>query len=144
MATYKKQTFISGKYANKSELYDKEVKKAKIVSETSPEESITYKDLKGNPKIQDVCKVMFDGYTEAFKVSLNRATINALVDAFGENSSDWQGHTLAVEIDKLPGKKFPLYLIPEGYKRIEDEKGYSVIVNSNVQGENIEAENTGY
>jgi hypothetical protein len=35
---------------------------------------------------------------------------------------------LAVEIDKLPGKKFPFFLIPEGYKRIEDENGYSVIV----------------
>jgi len=40
-----------------------------------------------------------------------------------------------VEIDKLPCKKFPLYLIPAGYKRIEDENGYSIIVqNDSVTG----------
>ena len=73
-------------------------------------------------------QVQFPGYDEPLKISLNRATINALVDAYGTDSKEWQGHTLGVEIDKLPGKKFPLYLIPDGYKRIEDENGYSVIV----------------
>ena len=127
MANYDKKEFTSGKWADKAELYDKRVKSAKIVSETNPETS-TFKNEDGSPQMQDVCKVQFEGYDEALKVSLNRATINSLADAFGKSSKDWQGHPLTVEVDKLPGKKFPLYLIPAGYKRIEDENGYSVIV----------------
>jgi hypothetical protein len=127
MATYDKKEFTTGKWADKAELYDTRTSQAKIVSETNPETS-TFKNEDGSPQMQDVCKVQFAGYDEALKVSLNRATINALVDAFGGPSSGWQGHPLSVEIDKLPGKKFPLYLIPEGYRRIEDENGYSVII----------------
>lgn len=110
------------------------MKDAKIVSETNPETS-TFKNEDGSPQMQDVCKVQFAGYDEALKVSLNRATIDALVNAFGRSSKDWQGHPLTVEVDKLPGKKFPLYLIPEGYKRIEDESGYSVIVKQDADQE---------
>lgn len=124
---YKKNSFIGGAWAKKSELYDKGIKRAKIVSETNPEPS-SFKDDKGEVQEQDVCKVQFEGMSESSKVSLNRATINGLVDAFGEDSTKWQGNYLSVEIDKLPGKKFPLYLIPEGYERTEDENGYSVIV----------------
>ena len=124
---YDKKEFIAGKWADKAELYEKRVSKAKIVTETNTETS-AFKNEDGTPQMQDVCRVQFPGYPEALKVSLNRATINSLVDAFGRTSKDWQGHVLALEIDKLPGKKFPLYLIPEGYKRTEDENGYSVIV----------------
>lgn len=127
MADYDSKEFTSGKWADKSELYEKRVKNAKIVSETNPETS-TFKNEDGTPQMQDVCKVLFEGYDEPLKVSLNRATINALVKAFGRSSKDWQNNDLSVEIDKLPGKKFPLYLIPENYKRIEDENGYSVIL----------------
>jgi hypothetical protein len=127
MADYDKKEFIAGKWADKADLFEKRVSKAKIVSETNPEPS-QFKNEDGTQQMQDVCRVQFPGYEEALKVSLNRATINALVDAFGRSSKDWQGKILTLEIDKLPGKKFPLYLIPEGYKRIEDENGYSVIV----------------
>jgi hypothetical protein len=129
---YDKKEFIAGKWADKAELFEKRVSKAKIVSETNPESS-TFKNEDGTVQMQDVCKVQFPGYTEPLKVSLNRATINALVDAFGRSSADWQGHVLAVEIDKLPGKKFPLFLIPDGYKRIEDENGYAVIVKKGAE-----------
>jgi hypothetical protein len=128
MATYEKKEFTTGKWANKAEIYEKRIQFATIVSETNPEASTTFTNEDGTPKMRDVCKVLFREEDEAVKVELNRATINALVDAFGKDSKDWQGHDLAVEIDKLPGKKFPLYLIPVGYKRIEDENGYSVIV----------------
>jgi len=120
MAQYKNQSFVGGKWAVKSELYDKGVKRAKIVSETNPEPS-SFKDESGNAQEQDVCKVQFEGLPEALKVALNRASINGLVLAFGEDSKSWQGKMLALEIDKLPGKKFPLYLIAEGFHRIEDE-----------------------
>lgn len=134
MANYDKKEFTSGKWADKAEFYDKRVSSAKIVSETNPETS-SFKNEDGSPQMQDVCKIQVAGYDEALKVSLNRATINSLVDAFGTNSKDWQGHPLTVEVDKLPGKKFPLYLIPEGYKRIEDENGYSVIVKKDADQE---------
>ena len=108
------------------------MKNAKIVSETNPETS-SFKNEDGSPQIQRVCKIQVDGYDEALKISLNRATINVLVDAYGRDSKDWQRHPLTVEVDKLPGKKFPLYLIPAGYKRIEDENGYSVIVKKDTE-----------
>ncbi|MGH7782251.1 MAG: hypothetical protein ACREO5_00175 [Candidatus Binatia bacterium] len=127
MANYEKKEFLSGKWVDKAELFEKKVSSAKIVSETNPETSGKFTNEDGTPQIQDVCKVQFEGFDEAVKVSLNRATINALVDAFGTNSKDWQGHDLTVEIEKLPGKKYPMYLIPEGYAREEDDNGYSVI-----------------
>ena len=127
MAVYRKNIVTGGKWAVKSELYEKKITKAVIVSETNPEPS-TFSDSKGNPQTQDVCKCKFEGMTEPLKISLNQATINGLVDAFGEDSKNWQNKELSLEIDKLPGKKFPLYLIPESYKRVEDDNGYSVIV----------------
>ena len=139
MAFYKKQSFIGGKWANKSDLFDRKVAQAKIVSETNPEQS-QYKDKKGNLQSQEVCRVQFEGENESLKVSLNNATINALVDAFGEDSSQWQAHNLTVEIIKLPGKKFPLYLIPEGYQRVEDENGYSIIVKIGEQPTDVIAQ----
>ena len=59
--------------------------------------------------MQDACKVQFDGYEEPLKVALNRATINALVDAFGRSSKDWQairwrgdGQASRQEVSALP------------------------------------------
>jgi hypothetical protein len=145
---YDKKEFVAGKWADKAELYEKRIKSAKIVSETNPETS-SFKNEDGTPQIQHVCKAQFPGYDEPLKIALNRATINCLVDDFGRSSKDWQGHDLTVEIDKLPGKKSPLYLIPEGYRRIEDENGYSVIVLegeaiSRTLRELIEGRATGY
>jgi hypothetical protein len=128
MADYEKKEFTSGKWADKAEFYEHRASKGTIVSETKPETSGKFTNEDGTAVMQDVCKVQFEGYDEPLKVSLNRATINGLVDAFGRDSKEWQGHPLTIEIDKLPGKKFPIYLIPAGYKREEDENGYSVIV----------------
>jgi hypothetical protein len=88
MATYKKNTSVGGKWAKTSELTG--AGWAKIVSETNPQPS-TFLDKNGNAKNQDVAKVQFDGQDEPLNVSLNRATINGLVDAFGEDSKEWQG-----------------------------------------------------
>ncbi|HXP70734.1 MAG TPA: hypothetical protein VOA88_15740 [Candidatus Dormibacteraeota bacterium] len=86
MANYKKQTFVGGKWAKASEI--KPRTKAKIVSETTPQPS-TFTDKNGMPKTQDICKVQFQGTNEAVNVNLNRPTLNALVEAFGEDSKDW-------------------------------------------------------
>lgn len=126
MAIYNKRG-VGGKWANKSELREKGVTSCKIVSETESRDS-SYQDKNGNPQKQDVCKVQFTGEAEPLNVALNGATIDALIDAYGKDSKNWQGHELAVQIDKLPGKKFPLYLIPEGYKTMEDASGYTIVV----------------
>ena len=72
---YEKKVVTGGKYASKEELFNKGVKRAKIVSETNDEPS-NFKDKNGNPKTDHVCKVMFEGENESVKTQLNQATIN--------------------------------------------------------------------
>lgn len=124
---YQKTVSMTGAWVKASELTSK---KAKIVSETIPQTS-TFLNKDGSAKTQDVAKVRFQGIDEPLNVSLNRATINGLVDAFGEDSIKWQNHVLNVETEKMrvAGKAVTaLYLIPEGYKRVDDENGYAVII----------------
>jgi hypothetical protein len=123
-----------GKWAKASELVSGSG--AKILSETISQPS-SFLNKDGSPKVQDVCKVQFQGLPEPLNVSLNRATINGLVDAFGEDSKKWVGHPLIVETEKMrvAGKAVvAMYLIPEGFKRIDDENGYALIVNANKIG----------
>lgn len=130
MAIYEKEEFIKGKWTNKKEIHEKQIKDAKIVSETNPEPSQFTND-KGEIQMQDVCKVLFAGINEPLKLSLNRPTINGLVDAFGNNSRDWTNKPLKVETEKIraAGRAgIVLYLIPEGYEKIDDDEGYARIV----------------
>lgn len=121
---------VSGKWAKASELGN--VKWAKIVSETKPMPS-QFKDEKtGAVKTQDVARVLFEGHNEPLNVNLNRATLGGLILAFGDDSVNWQNHQLAVETEKMRvgGKAVTaLYLIPAGFKRIDDENGYAMIVS---------------
>jgi hypothetical protein len=139
MSQYKKQVSLGGSWAKSSELQNGT--RAKIVSETNPQPS-SFLDKNGNPKIQDVAKIRFEGNNEPMNVSLNRATINGLVDAFGENSADWQNHYLTVETEKVrvAGKAVvALYLIPEGYKKVDDSNGYAMIVKKDTPVEDQSA-----
>lgn len=127
---------VGGKWAKASEI---KATKAKIVSETNPQSS-TFLNKDGSAKTQDVTKVQFQGEPEALNVSLNRATINGLVDAFGEDSKLWQGNVLGVETEKVrvAGKSVvALYLIPQGYEKTDDENGYAVIVKKGTAAEEI-------
>jgi hypothetical protein len=103
----------------------------KLVSETSRVPS-QFKDEKtGETKFQDVAKVQVSGDTEPKNISLNRATIYGLVDAFGEESADWMGHVLTMQTEKVivGGRRVTaVYLIPDGYELTEDNNGYTVIV----------------
>jgi hypothetical protein len=128
MANYPKKVMVGGKWAKSGDI--KSGTRAKIVSETEPQTS-TFVNKDGSPKTQDVCKIVFEGSPEVFNVSLNRATINGLSDAFGEDSKGWMNHYLTVETEKMrvAGKAVvALYLIPKGYERVDDENGYAVIV----------------
>lgn len=127
MAIYKKPTELHGKWAKASELTGS--RSAKIVSETNPVPS-TFTNKDGSVKIQDVCKVKFEGVDEPLNLNLNKATIAGLIDAFGEDSKTWQGHTLEVVTEKMrvAGKAVTvLYLVPGGYEKIDDENGYARI-----------------
>ena len=129
---YQKQ-ITQGKWAKSSELVSGT--RAKIISETNPSPS-SFLNKDGSPKVQDVCKVQFEGLPEPMNVSLNRATINGLVDAFGEDSKSWIGHSLMVETEKMrvAGKAVvALYLIPDGFRRIDDENGYALIIRAGEQ-----------
>ena len=132
MAKYTKSSMVGGKWAKAAEIT---AKRAKIVSETTPQSS-SFQNKDGSPKTQDVCKVQFEGQPESLNVSLNRATINGLVEAFGEDSKGWQGHYLSVETEKMrvAGKAVTaLYLIPEGFSRIDDANGYAVITKEGAE-----------
>jgi len=132
---YQKNTQTGGAWVKKGDLINGTP--AKIVSETNPEPSI-HLDDKGLPKMQDICKVRFQGQDESVKVALNRATINALVDAFGEDSKDWQGQPLTVEVEnmRVAGKAvLALYLSPQGYRKTDDSEGYAVIVRQDIEPE---------
>ena len=128
MALYQKNVSVGGQWAKASELAN--VKRARIISETNPSES-SFLNKDGSVKFQDVCKVQFEGMGEPLNVSLNRTTINGLVDAFGNDSKDWMNKVLSVETEKVrvAGKSVTaLYLIPDGFKKVDDAGGYAVIV----------------
>ena len=136
MSIYKKQISLGGSWVKSADL--KTGMKAKIVSETNPIPS-NFQNKDGSVKNQEVCKIKFDGFNDVFNVALNRATINGLVDAFGEDSVNWQNKVLSVETEKMrvSGKAVvALYLIPEGYERIDDSSGYAIIVKLVYQNPN--------
>jgi hypothetical protein len=118
---------MSGQFIKGSDLAG--IKEAKIVSETTPQPSqFTNKD--GSPKNQDVCKIRFKGKEEVFNISLNKATINGLVDAFGDDSVNWQNQVLGVETEKVRVAgvaRVATYLIPKGYEKVDNSEGFAEI-----------------
>lgn len=114
----------SGAWVKAAEL--KNGQKAKIVDECQPIESQFTND-KGEKKMQDVCKVRYEGKEEALNTNLNRATIRGLVEAFGKDSIAWINKPLTVHTEKVAvaGKRVTaLYLVPEGFEVGEDDEGY--------------------
>lgn len=127
MSYYEKHNSVSGNWIKSSEVVSGTL--AKIKSETTPMTS-QFKDKEGNPKMQDVAKIQLKGQKEAMNVNLNRATIEALVDAYGNESRNWIDKMLTVQAEKMivGGKRvIALYFVPEGYEVNEDESGYMVI-----------------
>src|SRR3990167_4980043 len=140
MAQYKKQAMVGGAWAKASEI--KSGTRCKIMSETNAQPS-QFLNKDGSPKNQDVCKVRFEGLDDVLNVSLNRATINGLVDAFGEDSKDWQNNYLTAETEKVRVAgvaRVALYLVPEGYEKQDDENGYAVIVKKGSKIETVKDE----
>lgn len=122
---YNKVSGGQGAFLDKKTLVNGQ--KAKIVSECMPVE----RDYEGKPQTQHIAKVQVQGDASGPKnVSLNNATRNGLIDAYGADSKEWMGHTLTIYTEKstIGGKRvIILYLLPEGYDVSEDEGGYLVI-----------------
>lgn len=94
---------------------------AKLASEAIEEEG------KFGPQI--VAKMKVKGRGEG-KFSINPPTVNALIEAFGQESSNWMDKVLTIHIEKVrsAGRQgLSVYLIPEGFDFWDDEKGYLVI-----------------
>jgi len=125
---YPKKENIGGEWVKGSEVQSGT--RCKLASETKPMPS-QFQNKDGSVKMQDVAKILFSGDAEPKNISLNRATINGLVDAYGEDSTAWQGHVLVLETEKVrvAGKAVTaIYLVPDGYERVDDDNGYTVIV----------------
>lgn len=130
MAKYIKNQPISGSWVKGQDVVNGS--KCKLVSETVPTPS-QFKNKDGSTKVQDVAKIKFEGASEVLNISLNRPTINALVDAFGEESTVWQGKSLTAHTEKVVvgGKRVTaVYLVPIGYEITEDGGGFVVIMKS--------------
>lgn len=105
-----------GKWANTDDLRDGMT--ASIVDECKKEES-RFKDKDGNPKVENIAKVQFEGMPEAVNTRINWTTINGLIDAYGKRSEDWIHKTLTVKlVDAMVGDTMRtiMYLVPEGFQ----------------------------
>src|SRR3990167_7633063 len=125
---YTKQEFVSGNWVKGSQIQSG--LKCKLVSEVKPQES-QWQNKDGSPKFQDVAKIKFQGINEEMNISLNRATINGLVDAFGEDSVALVNKVLTAVNEKarVAGKNVTMiYLLADGYEKVDDANGYAAIV----------------
>jgi len=106
--------------------------KAKLVSETTPQESV----FEGKPRTQNVAKIRIQDKEGVFNIGLNQTTINGLIDAFGGDSKQWVDKTLTVKTDKttIGGRRVTvLYLLAEGYDLLEDSNSYLYIGREGTQ-----------
>jgi hypothetical protein len=122
---FTKSSGVSGEWVDKTAIATG--LKAKLVNECIP----VTRDYDGKPQTQNIAKVRFQGETgEAKNLAVNRPTINALIEAYGEDSKEWIGKTLTAHTEKVivGGKRgTALYLVPEGFSLGEDDGGYVVI-----------------
>lgn len=138
MAVYTKTSKVIGGWFKGADFYGKDGLKAKIITEVEPVPS-QFKNEDGTQKIQDVGKVQFEGIPEPLNMNINAVSRDALVEAFGNDSTNWVKKLLFLEVEKtlIGGKRaYVPYLIPDGYERVEDEMGYMHITK---KGKKVEA-----
>lgn len=119
---YNRTESVGGMWVKASEVT---AQRAKLVTEAKP--------IEGKFGTQDVAKIQFEGSPEPVNINLNKTNVFGLINAFGNDSSDWVGKPLSVEKEnvRVSGRlSTVLYLIPDGFKRINDENGYTKIVPS--------------
>lgn len=117
----KVQKTNTGSWLDKEKLQNGDI--VKLVSEPIFEE--------GNFGSQLVGHVRVKGWTTgAEKIGINAPSKNALIEAFGDDTTLWVDKLLTVNVVEsiLGGKSvIILYLIPEQFARTKDSGGYIVI-----------------
>ena len=124
MAIFKKQQSTGGAWLDKKLI--ESGSKAKLVSETKVEAS----EYEGKATTRNIVKIRIEGEDDSKNVALNKPTTNGLIDAFGEDSKEWINKELTVETEKtrIGGRAgIAIYLIPEGYEKVDDDQGYAII-----------------
>ena len=130
---YKKNVNIGGAWVKGKDVVSGA--KAKLVSETTPQES-QFQNKDGSKKMQDVAKIRFENDQNVYNISLNRASIEGLIEAFGEDSKSWVNKLLITHTEKVVvgGKRVvALYLVPEGFVLEEDSDGYMHVINPKIK-----------
>ena len=125
---YQRKETVAGNWLKAKDLQNGT--KAKLLSETTPKESV----FEGKSRMQDVAKIQIQGNESTYNVSLNKTTINGLIEAFGPDSKEWMNKVLTVQTEKttIAGRRVTvLYLLPEGFELTEDVGGYVVIGRKN-------------
>lgn len=125
---YTKSSGTSGPWLDKSKVYNGQ--KFAILTEARPIEEI----YKGEPNTRNTVKVKVQGLAEPQNYDLNKPTIAGLIDAFGDDSSQWIGKVLQAHTEKVrvAGKAgIMVILYAEGFKVMDDEGGYAVVVPAN-------------
>lgn len=115
------ESAVLGKWLDKSEL--KNGDQVKIVSEAKLEAGQHGEQLVAKVKLRG-------GDNEAKNVAINGQSRKAIVQAYGDETSNWIDKIFTVELDKttIGGKRvLVLYLIPEEFELKEDAGGYLVI-----------------
>lgn len=122
MAKVTKSSGSGGMWLKKDELKNGDI--MKLVSEA--------KDEEGQNGTQLVAKCRIKGQEgDAMNVAINKPSKNALIDAFGDDTKEWVGKLLTIQVEKgvFAGRRgIAMYLVPEGFELTEDEGGYLVIL----------------
>lgn len=113
-----------GAWLDKSILANRDL--AKLVTEAVEIEGQNGKQVVAKIRIKSVTGKV----TDAQNVAINNPSKNALIDAFGKDSTQWVNKPLMIHIEKtmIAGKRgLALYLVPEGFEVTEDAGGYVVV-----------------
>jgi len=123
MAKYTKQESTQGLWVDKSKI--ETGMKATIASEVDKVAG----EYEGKANVRNIGRISIEGGEEQ-NVSFNKTSINALVEAFGEESSEWQGEKVTLQIENTVinnQRRKIIYFIPEGFVLMEDASGSLVI-----------------
>lgn len=94
----------------------------KIVSEAAM--------IEGQNGSQLVAKVRQKGGADSLNVAINNTSRNALIEAFGDDTTNWVNKIVTAVTEKaiIAGKRSTiLYLVPEGYSIVDGADGFVTI-----------------
>ncbi len=114
---YKKSSNVEGAWVKSSEVTSGST--FELTSEVTPTD--------GEYGTQDIGKVLFQADDEPKNLRFNKTSLNAIIDAYGEESNGWVGKTFTAQTEKalVGGKRVTiLYVIPDGYELSDGDGGF--------------------